>query len=388
MKPMTAAKGYVSKWRDESVVAVYESALEFLQGTLVADRERYEQQHQVDRSVWTQAGKLGLLCCSIPEEYGGGGGSIVHDLAVIEAQAHLGDSSWGNGVHSLICAHYILAYGTEEQKLRWLPKMATGELVAAVAMTEPGAGSDLKNVRTRAVRDGDEYVIDGSKIFITNGQSADIIIVVATTDPSAGSRGISLIVVEADQCAGFTRGRNLDKIGQIAADTSELFFADARVPVANLLGGEEGLGFKQLMTQLAQERLVLGISAVGIMELALALTTDYTKQREAFGGTIWDFQNTQFTLAEVATEAHIGRVFIDSCIERHAAGQLDATVAAMSKWWLSERQVAIVDACLQLFGGYGYMREYQIGRLYQDSRVQKIYGGSNEVMKMIVARAL
>ncbi|MGP3533164.1 acyl-CoA dehydrogenase family protein [Microbacterium sp. RD1] len=387
MNILSPVTGYRSAWKDESVAAVYETAEKFFERTLVANRETYEKQKMVDREVWTEAGALGLLCCSIPEEYGGGGGSLVHDLAVAEAQAHCGDMSWVNSVHSGIVAHYILAYGTEEQKRRWLPKMATGEIVAAIAMTEPGAGSDLKRLRATARRDGDDYIVDGSKIFISNGQQADIFVTAVKTDPAAGSRGVSLLVIEGDR-EGFSRGRNLDKLGQFGADTSEIFFDGVRVPVANLLGGVEGRGFGQLMTQLAQERLFLGLTAVAVTELAVSITTRYVKDRQAFDGTLWDFQSTQFRLAESATQAHIGRVFIDDCIQRHLAGDLDATSAAMLKWWLSEMQCSVVDDCLQLHGGYGYMREYQIARLYQDSRVQRIYGGSNEVMRMLVARAL
>ncbi len=387
MNIITASKGYKSAWRDESVEALYEVATNFFERTLVANRERYEKQHMIDREVWLEAGRLGLLCCSIPEEYGGGGGSFAHDLAVIEAQSHAGDEAWGNQAHSGIVAHYILEYGSEEQKKEWLPKMASGEAVAAITMTEPGAGSDLKNIHTRAVRDGDEYVIDGSKTFITNGQQADIFLTAVKTDQDAGAKGVSLVIIEATR-EGFARGRNLEKVGQLSADTSEIFFEGVRVPVSNLLGKKEGEGFAQMMAQLPQERLLLSLAAVGIIELAVTVTTQYTKEREAFGGTIWDFQNTQFTLAEAATEAHIGRVFIDSCIERHLDGGLDTATAAMQKWWLTDRQGAVIDKCLQLFGGYGYMREYVIGRLFQDARVQRIYGGSNEVMKMIVARAL
>ncbi|MEZ3159492.1 acyl-CoA dehydrogenase family protein [Microbacterium sp. BWT-B31] len=387
MKPTTAIEGYRSGWRDEVTEALYEVAADFFERTLVANREKYEKQHMVDREVWLEAGELGLLCCSVPEEYGGGGGTIEHDLAVVEAQSHSGDLSWVNAAHSGIVAHYLVAYGTEDQKRTWLPRMASGEVVGAIAMTEPAAGSDLKNIRTRAVRDGDEYVIDGSKIFISNGQQADLFITAVKTGPGTGARGISMLLVEADR-PGFSRGRNLDKIGQLSADTSELTFEGVRVPVSNLLGATEGQGFAQMMAQLPQERLFVGMSAVAITELALSLTTRYTKEREAFGGTIWDLQNTQFTLAEVATEAHVARVFLDSCIERSLDGTLDTTAAAMLKYWTTDLQCSAIDRCLQFFGGYGYMREYQIARLYQDARVQRIYGGSNEVMKLLVARAL
>ena len=379
---------YTSAWRDHEVAALGELADKFFAKTLVPHRDKWDAQQHVDREVWLEAGKLGLLCCSIPEEYGGGGGSFAHDLAVIEAQARALDSAWGNSVHSGIVAHYILAYGTEEQRRRWLPQMASGEMISAIAMTEPGAGSDLKSIKTTALRDGDEYVINGAKTFISNGSLADLIVVVAKTDPKNGAKGISLIVAETADLPGFTRGRILDKVGQHGADTSELFFENARVPADNVLGGVEGKGFAQLMTQLAQERLTIAVSAVVVTEIAVAETIAYTKSRTAFDKTIFDFQNTKFTLAECQTQAHVARVFLDSCIERHLRGELDATTAAMAKWWLTEQQCQVIDRCLQLFGGYGYMREYPIARMYEDARVQKIYGGANEVMKDIIARSL
>ena len=379
---------YTSGWRDEEVTALGDLADKFFAKEVSPHRERWEAQHHVDREVWTKAGELGLLCCSIPEEYGGGGGSFAHDLAVLEAQARALDTGFGNSVHSGIVAHYILAYGTEEQRRRWLPEMAAGEAIAAVAMTEPGAGSDLKNIKTTAIREGDHYVVNGSKTFISNGSMADLIVVVAKTDPAAGAKGVSLIVVETADSQGFSRGRVLDKVGQHGADTSELSFTDVRVPVRNLLGGEEGCGFGQLMTQLAQERLIIGVTAVAAIEAAVAQTVAYTKSRNAFGQTIFDFQNTKFVLAECQTVAHAARVFIDSCIERHLRGELDTTTAAMAKWWLTEQQCQVIDRCVQLFGGYGYMREYPIARMYEDARVQKIYGGSNETMKDLIARSL
>ena len=379
---------YTSAWRDEEVTALGDLADKFFAKEVSPHRERWEAQHRVDREVWTKAGELGLLCCSIPEEYGGGGGSFAHDLAVLEAQARALDSGFGNSVHSGIVAHYILAYGTEQQRRRWLPEMASGKAITAVAMTEPGAGSDLKNIKTSAIREGDHYVVNGSKTFISNGSMADLIVVVAKTDPAAGAKGVSLIVVETADCPGFSRGRVLDKVGQHGADTSELSFTDVRVPETNLLGGEEGCGFSQLMTQLAQERLLIGVTAVAAIEAAVAETVAYTKSRNAFGQTIFDFQNTRFVLAECQTVAHVARVFIDSCIERHLRGELDTTTAAMAKWWLTEQQCQVVDRCVQLFGGYGYMREYPIARMYEDARVQKIYGGSNEIMKDLIARSL
>jgi acyl-CoA dehydrogenase len=388
MRAAVASHSYHSSWKDESVLALAETADKFMAAELVPNREKFEAQHFVDRELWNKAGEHGLLCISIPEEYGGGGGTFAHEAVLIEEQARVGDTAWGVSLHNGIVAHYILAYGTEEQKLRWLPKMASGEWIGAVAMTEPSAGSDLKAIRTRAVREGDEYVINGSKTFISNGNQADLVVLVTKTDPGAGAKGMSLVVVEADECPGFHRGRILEKVGQHSADTSELFFEDARVPVDNLLGGVEGQGFGQLMTQLAQERLCLGVTAATSMELAVALTTDYVKSRAAFGKTLWDFQNSRFVLAEAATTAHVARVFVDSCVQRHLDGVLDIDTAAMLKWWASDQYVALVDTCLQLFGGYGYMREYPIARLYEDARVCKIYGGSNETMKDLVARSL
>jgi len=379
---------YKSAWLDDDIVALGELADKFYAKEVVPNREKFETQQHVDREVWLEAGRLGLLCCSIPEEYGGGGGTIAHDLAVLEAQARALDTSFGNSVHSVIVAHYVLAYGTEEQRRAWLPKMASGEMIGAIGMTEPGTGSDLKNIKTTALRDGDHYVINGAKTFISNGSMADLIVLVVKTDPTAGAKGISLIGVETADLPGFTRGRILDKVGQHGADTSELFFDNVRVPVSNLLGGVEGNGFGQLMTQLAQERLSIGVAAVATMEVAVAETVAYTKSRNAFDQSIFDFQNTKFTLAECQTQAHVARIFLDSCIERHLRGELDATTAAMVKWWMSEQQCQVVDRCLQFFGGYGYMREYPIARMYEDARVQKIYAGANEVMKDIIARSL
>lgn len=376
-----------SPWMTDDLDALRELARAFCEKEIAPNIEKFIGQHQVDRDLWNKAGELGLLCLSIPEEYGGGGGTFAHEAVLMEEQARVCDTAWGVSVHSTIVAHYLLAYGTEEQKKTWLPKMASGEVVGAIAMTEPGTGSDLQNVKARATRDGDEYVVNGSKTFITNGQQADLIITVVKTDTAEGAGGISLVLVEADR-AGFRRGRSLDKIGQRGQDTSELFYDDVRIPVSNLIGTVEGQGFIQLMQQLPQERLVIAVGSVAGMETALEHTLRYTKERQAFGRPIFGFQNTKFKLAEVATEAKIARVFIDDCIEQHIRGELDIPTVAMAKWWTTDRAMHVADECLQLFGGYGYMTEYPISRMWTDQRVQKIYAGTNEIMKEIIARAL
>ncbi|MEU6829450.1 acyl-CoA dehydrogenase family protein [Nocardia beijingensis] len=378
---------YRSAWLDDDLDALRELARSFFAKELTPNIDKFIEQHHVDREFWNKAGALGLLCASIPEEYGGGGGTFAHEAVLIEEQAKAFDTSWGATLHSGIVAHYLLHYGTEEQKRQWLPKMASGEVVGAIAMTEPGTGSDLQNVKTKAIRHGDEYLVNGSKTFITNGSQADLIIVVAKTDTSEGAGGISLILVEADR-PGFRRGRVLDKVGQKGQDTSELFFEDVRVPVSNLLGKQEGQGFIQLMQQLPQERLIIAVGSVAGMEAALEVTLRYTKERHAFGKPLFAFQNTKFTLAEAATETRVARVFLDDCIMRHLRGELDIPTVAMAKWWTTDRAMAVADECLQLHGGYGYMTEYPISRMWTDSRVQKIYGGTNEIMKEIIARSL
>lgn len=377
-----------SSWRNDETKAVYELAVEFFEREVVSRNEVWDAQHCFDREVWRSAGALGLLLCSIPEMYGGGGGTIAHDLAVFEAQGFAGDLSLGISVHSGIVPHYLLAYGSEAQKSVWLPGMASGEILGAIGMTEPGAGSDLKAIRTTAIRDGDHYVVNGSKTFITNGSSADMIVLAAKTEPTAGARGVSLLIVDLRDCPGFTVGRVLDKVGQHGADTSELSFTDVRVPVDNLLGEAEGLGFGQLMAQLVQERLIIGAQASGAMQRAVRDTVHYTQERQAFGHSLFDFQNTAFELAECHTIAITGQVFLDHCVDRHLRGELDAATAAMLKYWLTDRQCEVIDRCVQLHGGYGYMREYLIARMYEDARAQRIYAGANEVMKSIIAKSL
>jgi alkylation response protein AidB-like acyl-CoA dehydrogenase len=375
-------------WSDDDVEAFRELAHEFLAKECAPHEARWGEQQHVDREVWNKAGELGLLCPSIPAEYGGGGGTFALDAALAEEQARTLAPSLGTAVHSTIVAHYINAYGTEEQKRRWLPGMASGELVGAVAMTEPGTGSDLQSVTTKAIKSGGEYVIDGAKTFISNGLHANLVVTVAKTDPGNAAKGISLIVVETDGLEGFSRGRVLKKIGQHGQDTAELFYDGVRVPTDNLLGGEEGQGFVQLMQQLPQERLILAVAAVAAIEETLAHTLRYTKERHAFGKPVFAFQNTKFALAEVATTARIARVFIDDCIARHLAGGLDVQTASMAKWWTTQMQCDVADECLQFFGGYGYMQEYPIARMYADARIQKIYGGTNEIMKEIISRFL
>jgi acyl-CoA dehydrogenase len=348
---------------------------------------RWKAQHHVDRDFFLKAGALGVLCPSIPEEYGGGGGDYAHDVIVHEEIAYQGLNAFAQGVHGAICAHYILEYGTAEQRRRWLPGMCSGEIIAAIAMTEPAAGTDLQNIKTSAIRRGDHYVLNGSKIFISNGQIADLIIVVAKTDPAERAKGVSLVVVEADRADGFKRGRTLEKLGMHGQDTSELFFEDVAVPAENLLGGEEGRGFAQLMSQLVQERMSIAVSGVANMERAIGVTLDYVKQRHIFGRPLLEMQNTRFKLAECQTIARVTRAYVDECIVKHLKGELSISEAASAKYWATDQLTRVADECLQLHGGYGYMMEYPIAQIYADTRVQRIFGGANEVMKELVARA-
>ena len=354
----------------------------------VPHREKWLEQRKVDREAWRTAGAAGLLGASMPPEYGGAGGDYRHEAVIAEELAKAGLIDFAIPLHNAIIVPYVLHYGSEEQKHTWMPRLCNGERVSAICMTEPGTGSDLQAIKTTAKRDGNHYVINGQKTFISSGQNADLIIVVAKTDPTKGAKGTSLVVVEPDHVKGFRRGRNLQKIGQKASDTSELFFDDVRVPTSNLLGREEGQGFIQLMQQLPQERLTIAVQSLALMEYAVEETVRYTKDRKAFGKNLLEFQNTRFKLAECATEAKVGRAFVDDCISKHIDGKLDAATASMAKMWLSERCCEVADQCLQLHGGYGYMFEYPIARIWTDARVGRIYGGTNEIMRELIARSL
>ncbi len=387
MAEATRVTEYRSPWMDEELELFREAVSRFVESEILPHDTRFREQHHVDRELWNQAGEVGILCTDIPERYGGVGGDVRHEAVVAEELGRRGITSLGHSVHSIV-AHYILNYGTEEQKQHWLPRMATGELVGAIAMTEAGAGSDLQAVKTRAHLDGDDYAIRGSKTFISNGYHAGLVAVVVKTDPAQRAKGISILMVETRDRPGYRVGRVLDKIGQNGWDTAELYFDDVRVPRDCLLGGVEGRGFAQLMDDLPYERTLLAIGGVAAMEYALELTVDYARHRKAFGKTLLEMQNTRFTLAEVKTWVHVARVFIDDCIVKLREGRLDTVDASMAKWWVTDLQSRVADGCLQLFGGYGYMKEYPISRLYVDARVQRIYGGANEVLKEIIARSL
>jgi acyl-CoA dehydrogenase len=379
-------KPYESPWMDDDLRMLREAISRFVEAEFVPLDEKWRKQHHVDKEAWRQIGAAGFLLMDIPEQYGGAGGDFRHEAVLYEETMRRGLSGFGQSVHS-ICAHYVLNYGTEEQKQRWLPRMARGELIGAIGMTEPGAGSDLKGIRTRAVRDGDHYVVNGSKIFITNGGSAELLMLVVRTDPSDRGRGLSILMVETTDLPGYRVGRVLEKMGQQAQDTAELFFEDVRVPVDCLLQ-QEGKGMHMMMGDLPYERLIIALGGVASMEGALEETLKYVNERQIFGQPVAAFQNTKFKLAEAATHTRIARVFVDRCVELLLKRELDTETAAMAKWWVSDMQQKVIDECQQLFGGYGYMNEYRICRMFADARVQRIYGGTNEVMKELISRSL
>ncbi|MEZ0123637.1 MAG: acyl-CoA dehydrogenase family protein [Candidatus Reddybacter sp.] len=363
------------------------NARRFFREELEPNIEEWENASIVPREFWRSAGEKGLLCCGIPEEYGGPGADFKYNMISSEEIGYaIGGGSCGFALQSDITAYYILNHASEELKKKWLPPMVSGEIISSIAMTEPSTGSDLQAIRTTAIRDGDEYVINGQKTFITNGQHSDFVIVVCKTDPTLGAKGISLVIVETGT-AGYEKGRNLDKIGQKAADTSEMFFADVRVPVGNLIG-EEGKGFSYLMDELPRERLTVAFRAWAEAQRAYEITVEYTKEREAFGKPLFAQQNTAFSLADVATELAVGWAYLDQCLSKIVDGTLTAQEGAMAKLWTTEKEGKIVDTCLQFFGGYGYMREYPISRMYTDARVRRIYGGSTEIMKLFIGRSL
>ena len=378
---------YVSPWMDDELQMLRDAVSRFVDSEMMPKEAGWRAQHHVDPETWRASGQAGFLLMDVPSEYGGGGGDFRHEAVLYEETARRGISGFGQGVHS-IAAHYVLNYGSEEQKQRWLPRMASGELIGAIAMTEPGAGSDLKGIRTRAVRDGGDYVVNGSKTFITNGSIATLLMLVVRTDPTDRKRGLSILMVETEGRPGYRVGRVLDKMGLAAQDTAELFFEDMRVPADCLLGGEEGRGMHQLMGDLPYERLTIALGGVAAMEGAVAETARYVKERKAFGQAIGEFQNTRFKLAEVTTVTRVARTFVDRCIEQLVIGELDTETAAMAKWWITDMQQQVMDECVQLHGGYGYMNEYLVCRMFVDSRVQRIYGGTNEIMKELISRSV
>jgi acyl-CoA dehydrogenase len=381
------ATSYQSSWMNDELRTFRTTVRQFIQNEFAPHQTRWRQQHHPDLEAWAAAGATGLLLTDVPEQYGGGSGTFAHEAVVLDELARAG-IHFASSIQSIV-AHYLLAYGSEAQKCRWLPRLAGGDLVAAIAMSEPAAGSDLQGIKTTARREGDEYVINGSKTFVTNGWNAGLVCLAVKTDARVvGMRGISLLMVEPKGLPGYQVGRSLEKVGMHEQDTCELFFDDVRVPASNLLGEAEGKGFFQMMEQLPYERLTVAVTAVAMAEEAVALTTRHVKERTAFGKPLIDFQNTRFKLAECKTEARMGRVFLDNCLERFIAGTLDDMSCAMAKYWITDCECRIVDECVQLHGGYGYMAEYPIARMWTASRVHRIYAGSNEIMKELIAGSL
>ena len=376
-----------TSWRTPDIEEYRAQVRRFVQAEVAPHQQRWAKQQHVDRELWNKAGALGMLASDVPSEYGGSDGNVAHQTVMIEELTAVGDSSFSISVHAIV-QQYILKQGTEEQKRRYLPKLASGEMVGAIAMTEPGGGSDLQGVRTRAERQGDHWVLNGAKTFISNGFLADLVVVVARTGTEPGARGISLLLVETKDRPGYRVGRVLEKLGQKGQDTCELFFEDVHVPADAVLGGQTGRGFYQLMTELPYERTLIAISAVAAIERAVQITADYARERMVFGKPLLEMQNTRFVLADAKTKALVARTFLDRCIEALAEGRMDSTTASMAKLWTTDLQCEVIDDCLQLFGGYGYMLEYPIAQMYADARVQRIYGGANEIMKELIARSL
>jgi len=373
---------------DEALIIFQSSLANFLDKTAPPDRiTNWNKNKQVERDAWLAAGEFGMLGVLVPEEYGGLGVDFRYERAIMEALSKRGLEGWGIPVHNTIAAPYLIEYGTPDQKSKWLPKVVSGEVIMAIAMTEPGAGSDLQGIRTRAVRDGDEWVINGSKVFISNGQMSDLILLIAKTEMVDDKDKISIFLVEGGR-VGFQRGKNLDKVGRDAQDTSELFFENLRLPLDSVLGDIPGRGFIQLMELLPQERLGIAVMGLGMLERALGLTIEYTKERRAFGKRLIDFQNTAFSLADIKTEVTIGRVFIDHCTNLLLKGKLDATTASMAKLWITEREVDGINRCVQFFGGYGWMNDYPIAQIYKDARIDTIHGGTSEIMRLLISRSL
>ncbi len=381
------AYDFSPRWMNPELEAFQTSVEKFLDQEMLPQDEAARAQGHVGYDLWRRAGELGMLCTDIPAEFGGGDGDFRHEAVIYEAMARRGLTGLNNSVHSIV-AHYLLNHGTQEQKEFYLPQLCAGQMVGAIAMTEPGGGSDLQSIKTRAIKKDNSYVLNGSKTFISNGFLSELMLVVAKTNPTQRARGVSIFLVDTRELKGFSVGKLLKKVGMKAQDTAELFFDDVALPENALLGGAEGQGFYQLMGDLPYERLIIADNAMGAMSGAYQETVNYVQGREAFGKKVVEFQNTKFKLAEIATTIRVARAFMDRCIEDYLSGKLDTETASMAKLWMTEQQCNVIDECVQLHGGYGYMEEYLIGRMYADARVQRIYGGTNEIMKEVISRKL